>query len=154
MGEAGGRVLDISVNPSNKDTNGNSTGLCGSLNNDQSDDFENQDAFINTWKVKLNSSLFASEMYHMDLEPWVFPTCSCKKNNIGNNDYTCDRSLTGCTRGTLTGYRSCNEVTNSRPVRSVSGDVKQRHMRIPVTHQRSSNKSVVSYKINLLNIEN
>ncbi|XP_052268580.1 uncharacterized protein LOC127869962 [Dreissena polymorpha] len=154
MGEAGGRVLDISVNPSNKDTNGNSTGLCGSLNNDQSDDFENQDAFINTWKVKLNSSLFASEMYHMDLEPWVFPTCSCKKNNIGNNDYTCDRSLTGCTRGTLTGYRSCNEVTNSRPVRSVSGDVKQRHMRIPVTHQRSSNKSVSKRSTNTWTVEN
>ncbi|KAH3870925.1 hypothetical protein DPMN_034117 [Dreissena polymorpha] len=148
MGEAGGRVLDISVNPSNKDTNGNSTGLCGSLNNDQSDDFENQDAFINMWKVQPNASLFSKDMYHKDLDPWVFPTCTCKKNNIGNNDYTCDRSLTGCTRGTSTGYRSCDEVTNSRPVRSVSGHVKQRRMRIPVTHQRSSNKSIVSNPFN------
>ncbi|XP_052266898.1 uncharacterized protein LOC127868846 isoform X3 [Dreissena polymorpha] len=154
MGEAGGRVLDISVNPSNKDTNGNSTGLCGSLNNDQSDDFENQDAFINMWKVKLNASLFASDMYHKDLEPWVFPTCSCKKNSIGNNDYTCDRSLTGCTRGTLTGYRSCNEVTNSRPVRSVSGHVKQRRMRIPVTHQRSSKKSLTKRSTSTWTVEN
>ncbi|XP_052266952.1 uncharacterized protein LOC127868849 isoform X1 [Dreissena polymorpha] len=136
MGEQGGRVLDISVNPSIQDSSGNSTGLCGSLNGNSADDFDNESQFINDWKVQINASLFTNDSYHKDLEPWVFPTCTCKKITGGNGAFSCDRSLVGCTRGTLAGYHSCGELIESRPVRSTSIKSRKPEIKIPVLHQR------------------
>ncbi|WAQ95362.1 VWDE-like protein, partial [Mya arenaria] len=61
MGEEGGRVLDISVLPSLQDRQGNSTGLCGSLNDNSVDDFDNETEFINKWKVPQDRSLFTTD---------------------------------------------------------------------------------------------
>ncbi|XP_052268670.1 uncharacterized protein LOC127870050 [Dreissena polymorpha] len=136
MGEQGGRVLDISVNPSIQDSSGKSTGLCGSLNGNSSDDFDNESQFIKQWKVPRNASLFTNDSYHKEFEPWIFPTCTCKKTTGGNGAYSCDRSIAGCTRGTLAGYHSCGELIESRPVRSTSIKSRKPEIKIPVLHQR------------------
>ncbi|XP_052262075.1 uncharacterized protein LOC127865958 isoform X2 [Dreissena polymorpha] len=137
MGREGGRVLDISVNPSIKDGSGNSTGLCGSLNQDPRDDFDNETTFIQKWKVTENDSLFSHEMYRRELDPWVFQSCTCKMPNNGSSTFTCESNVGGCAQGTVTGFHGCGELLNSRSLRSLRWKRPIPIVKIPVLHQRT-----------------
>ncbi|XP_053391979.1 uncharacterized protein LOC128554696, partial [Mercenaria mercenaria] len=139
MGLEGGKVLDISILPSVHDKNGNSTGLCGTLNNKKDDDFQHRDerigtlkdrtTFIKSWRVMQNESLFTANVDSMQLEHWVFPMCTCKETEKGS-PLSCDRSVSDCTPGIRTGQHSCGEVSSRRSVRSLA-----RRPRIPLVRQ-------------------
>lgn len=130
MGEEGGRVLDVTVLPSVHD-NENSTGLCGSLNKNGSDDFRNRNngsihdntttnVFIKSWKVNREDSLF-SNAHNMELSSWTSPSCMCQLQSEDANAVTrCDRSVAVCTPGTKTGEHSCGGLSSIRTRRSLS----------------------------------
>ena len=140
MGDEGGKVLDITVLPSLHD-NENTTGLCGSRNQNGSDDFKNRindtihdntstNVFINSWKVNTSESLF-SNAHNMSLESWKSPSCMC--NDVKADVIThCDRSVADCTPGTKTGEHSCGGLSNIRTRRSLVYKP-----RIPVVRQTS-----------------
>jgi hypothetical protein len=128
-GHEGGKVLDISILPSVHDKGGNSRGLCGTLNNNTRDDFHhknetigtinNRTEFIRSWKVLPNESLFSLQAVNArDLEPWVFPMCTCASET--SNPLSCNRSVSECTPGIRTGQHSCGEVSSRRSVRSLT----------------------------------
>ncbi|XP_053384896.1 uncharacterized protein LOC128550257 [Mercenaria mercenaria] len=139
MGPEGGKVLDISILPSVHDKGGNSTGLCGTLNNKKEDDFQHRDErigtlknstiFIKSWRVLQNESLFTANVDSMQLEPWVFPMCTCKETEK-RSPISCDRSVSDCTPGMKTGQHSCGEVSSRRSVRSLA-----KRPRIPLVRQ-------------------
>ncbi|XP_060606305.1 uncharacterized protein LOC132758628 [Ruditapes philippinarum] len=142
MGNEGGRVLDISVLPSVHD-NKNSTGLCGSLNKNGSDDFVNRNngtihdnsttkVFIKSWKVNRSESLFTNA-HNMILESWTSPSCMCQLESENANTITrCDRSVADCTPGTKTGEHSCGGLSSIRTRRSLS-----HKPNIPIVRQTS-----------------
>jgi hypothetical protein len=142
MGKEGGRVLDISVLPSVHD-NKNSTGLCGSLNKNGSDDFVNRNngtihdnsttkVFIKSWKVNRSESLFTNA-HNMILESWTSPSCMCQlKAEDANTITRCDRSVADCTPGTKTGEHSCGGLLSIRTRRSLSNKPN-----IPIVRQTS-----------------
>ncbi|XP_052763290.1 deleted in malignant brain tumors 1 protein-like [Mya arenaria] len=141
MGDEGGRVLDLTVMPSLHNRDGNSTGLCGTLNGCQDDDMENktESAFIERWKLNDTLSLFSSDVHERTFNSWVTPSCVCKTN--GETELSCEKSLSTCTKGSIAGFHSCDDVLNRRSVRSLTN-----RPRLPIVRIPTSNPSLVRKK--------
>ncbi|XP_053388862.1 uncharacterized protein LOC128551929 [Mercenaria mercenaria] len=160
MGMEGGKILDITVLPSVHD-NANSTGLCGSLNKNGTDDFKHRyhgsilsnetvNVFINSWKATSEESLFSSSnVQKMQLDRWVFPSCMCQHESIKAHAITtCDRSVAECTPGAQTGEHSCGGLSSARTRRSVS-----RRPNIPIVRQTSHYSKVRQHHLKKRNSE-
>lgn len=164
MGPEGGKVLDISILPSIHDKQ-YTRGLCGTLNDDDSDDFhartntkepkpltdDQKDEFIFQWLVQPNESLFSSNVFTMELNQWVFPTCVCTNDA---NTPNCERSTSGCTKGTVTGEHSCSDVLNRRSVRSIDRRPRIPRIKLPLSQSRHIRAKVTCAMFALLLSEN
>ncbi|XP_053388858.1 von Willebrand factor D and EGF domain-containing protein-like [Mercenaria mercenaria] len=160
MGQEGGKILDITVLPSVHD-NVNSTGLCGSLNQNGTDDFKHRynsdilsnetvNIFINSWKATPEESLFSSSnVQKMQLDKWNFPSCMCRHTSENAHALTtCDRSVSECTPGTQTGEHSCGGLSSARTRRSVS-----RRPNIPIVRQTSHYSTIRQHRLKKRNSE-
>ncbi|KAL4239801.1 scavenger receptor [Mactra antiquata] len=142
QGKEGGKIVDVSVLPSVYDQDGNSTGLCGRLNDNPDDDFHdrnlaqvtNATQFINSWTVEIGASLFSRDVDQRRLEGWVFPTCVCNYDTNDGNQFhplSCNRNVSTCSPGITTGQHSCGDLSPRRSTRSLHHKLS----RIPIVMQ-------------------
>ncbi|XP_052788060.1 uncharacterized protein LOC128222920 [Mya arenaria] len=127
----GTMIVSISVFPSDYDQDGRSMGLCGSLDNNSTNDFHDRVGntvngrieFINHWRVSPSESLFKNVVREHD--PWLHPVCTCNPfDGDTSNNLTCKLASDGaCTPGRRVGFDTCKLEKNITLVSHVNENV-------------------------------
>ncbi|XP_053388859.1 von Willebrand factor D and EGF domain-containing protein-like [Mercenaria mercenaria] len=118
-------IVSVSVYPSVHDQHGRSRGLCGSLNNNRTNDFHdynrqinmNRFEFIQTWRVSKEESLFKTNA--KSTASWAHPACTCSVSS--GQVTTKDKCHLGadneCAKGRKVGEQTC-KLTEKIPIES------------------------------------
>ncbi|XP_053388852.1 von Willebrand factor D and EGF domain-containing protein-like [Mercenaria mercenaria] len=121
----GTMIVSVSLYPSVHDQHSRSRGLCGSLDNNRTNDFHdrtgqislNRTEFIQTWKVSKEESLFKTSS--KSTVPWVHPACTCSVSS--GHVTTKDKCHLGadntCAKGRTVGKQTC-ELAEQKSIKS------------------------------------
>ncbi|XP_053378839.1 uncharacterized protein LOC123563039 [Mercenaria mercenaria] len=111
----GSMIVSVSLYPSVHDQHGRSKGLCGSLDNNRTNDFHdrtghinfNRTEFIQTWRVSKEESLF--NLSAKSTASWVHPACTC---SVSSGQVTTKEKChlgadNTCAKGRTVGEQTC-----------------------------------------------
>ncbi|KAL4239800.1 hypothetical protein ACF0H5_000603 [Mactra antiquata] len=117
----GSMIVSISIFPSVHDQHGRTEGLCGTLDNNQDNDFGQDESdrkdFINRWRVPVSESIFSSKT--ISTSPWQLPVCTCsvEHGQVSKSVHCIHTTDKNCTKGRRVGEKIC-EKAKQRPIGS------------------------------------